>query len=108
MITITEQSLIPARFHPRVDAGFMVKLLTNGRAVLAKAADLSMAGVRVLGDFVAAEERVTVALPLPGDREIVTGATVRRRTGDELAVEFDQLDWEDMFALARFLNPRLP
>ncbi len=108
MITVTAQSLLPTRYHPRVDAGFMVKLYTNGRAVLAKASDLSMAGMRVLGDFLSAEERVTVALPLPGDREVVCGATVRRRSDAEIAVEFDQLDWDDMFALARFLNPRLP
>jgi len=108
MITVTSQPMQPTRFHPRVDAGIMVKLFTNGRAVLAKAVDLSMAGVLVLGDFTRAEERVTVAVPLPGDREVVTGATVKRRSDADIALEFDQLDWDDMFALARFLNPRLP
>ena len=43
-----------------------------------------------------------------GDREIVTSATVRRRNDETVALEFDQLDWDDMFALARFLHPRLP
>lgn len=107
MITVTAQSVLPTRFHPRVEAGFMVKLFTNGRAVIAKAQDLSMAGLKLIGDFAAAEERMTLSIPLPGDREVVTKVTVRRRTCDELALEFDQLDWDDMFALARFLHPRL-
>jgi hypothetical protein len=108
MITVTAQSLLPTRFHPRVDAGFMVKLFTRGRAVIAKASDLSMAGLCLLGDFAGSEDRVTLSIPLPDDREVVTKATVKRRSSDELALEFDQLDWEDMFALARFLHPRLP
>jgi hypothetical protein len=108
MITITAPSMQPTRFHPRVDAGFMVKLFTRGRALVAKASDLSMAGLKLAGDFAAAEERVTLAIPLPEGREVVTEATVRRRSADELALEFDQLDWDDLFALARFLHPRLP
>ncbi|MFZ5441471.1 MAG: PilZ domain-containing protein [Myxococcota bacterium] len=108
MISVTAQSLLPTRFHPRVEAGFMVKLFTGGRAVLAKATDLSMAGLKLVGDFASADERLTLCIPLPGDREVVTQATVRRRGEEELALEFDQLDWDDMFALARFLHPRLP
>ena len=108
MITITAQQLLPTRAHPRVEAGFMVKLFTDGRAMLAKASDLSMAGLNLIGDFPRAEERVTLAIPIPGDREVVTQATVRRRTPEELGLEFDQLDWDDLFALARFLHPRLP
>ena len=107
MITITSDNLVPARYHPRVDANIMVKLKLNGRQVLAKARDLSMAGLCVLGEFIGVGERVQVAIPLPDDREIVTGASVKRRDGEQIAVEFDQLDWEDMFALARFLHPRL-
>ena len=108
MITVTAQSPMPTRFHPRVDAGFMVKLATGGRSLLAKATDLSMAGLRLVGDFAATDDRMTLCIPLPGDREIVTQATVRRRNEEGLSVEFDQLDWDDMFALARFLHPRLP
>lgn len=108
MLTVTAQSPMPTRFHPRVDAGFMVKLFTQGRAVLAKATDLSMAGLKLVGDFSSSEERLTLSIPLPGDREVVTTATVRRCNDEELALEFDQLDWDDMFALARFLHPRLP
>ena len=107
MMTITADNLVPARYHPRVDANFMVKLKLNGRSVLAKARDLSMAGLCVLGEFIGVGERIQVAIPLPDDREIVTGASVKRRDGDQIAVEFDQLDWDDMFALARFLSPRL-
>jgi hypothetical protein len=108
MNTITAHSMVPTRFHPRVEAGFMVKLFTRGRAVVAKASDLSMAGLKLVGDFSAAEDRVTVSIPLPDDREVVTKATVRRRSDEELGLEFDPLDWDDLFALARYLHPRLP
>jgi PilZ domain len=98
---------LPARFHPGVIANFMVKVHNQGRTVLAKAHDLSMAGVSVLGDFSQVDTRITVAIPLPNDREIVCLATVRRCSEGELGLEFDQLDWDDMFALARYLHPRL-
>lgn len=103
-----DMSASSSRFHPRVGAGFMVKVFTRGRAVLAKASDLSMAGLKLVGDFGRAEERLTVCIPLPGDREVLTSATIRRRTEESAALEFDELDWDDMFALARFLHPRLP
>ena len=67
MLTVTAQSLMPTRFHPRVDAGFMVKLFTGGRSVVAKATDLSMAGLKLIGPTDASmlstlEPVVTVAL----------------------------------------------
>ncbi|MBI3183619.1 MAG: PilZ domain-containing protein [Myxococcales bacterium] len=96
------------RFHPRVEASLMVKLLLNGKAILATVRDLSMAGLCLTGVPELGRERVTVSIPLPRDREVVTGCTVRRRMGDVMALEFDQLDWEDLFALARFVHPRLP
>lgn len=96
------------RFHPRVEAGFMVKLLIDGKAVLAKARDLSMAGLFVMSHPPGRKDKVTVALPLPGDREVVTSCWIRRVHEDGVALEFESLDWEDMFALARFLHPRLP
>jgi hypothetical protein len=108
MQTITSESMLPSRFHPRVDANFMVKVHSEGRVVLAKANDLSMAGVKLMGDFTRAGTKITVAIPLPNDREIVCQAMVRRCNDEETALEFDQLDWDDMFALARFLHPRLP
>ncbi len=108
MITITAQAPTPTRFHPRVEANFMVKLFTNGRSVLAKAEDLSMAGLKLIGDFASADSHVTVSIPVPGQREVVTKATMRRRGADDAALEFDELDWDDMFVLAKFLHPRLP
>lgn len=108
MITITPQAVSPTRFHPRVSANFMVKLFTNGRSVLAKAEDLSMAGLKLIGDFGSAENHVTVSIPVPGQREVVTKATVCRRGNDDAALEFDELDWDDMFVIAKFLHPRLP
>jgi hypothetical protein len=95
------------RYHPRVEATFMVKLLVNGRNLVAKARDLSMAGLCLLG-VPAITDELTVSLPLPGDREITAKARVKRRTPGQIGLEFDQLDWDDMFALARYLNPRLP
>ena len=108
MISVTQQDPAAARFHPRVEANFMIKLKLIGKQVLAKARDVSMAGASILGEFLGVSERVQVVIPLPDDREIVTAASVRRKTGEMIAVEFDQLDWDDMFALARFLHPRLP
>ena len=109
MTPMLRQHQVPAeRFHPRVEANFMVKLLIGGRAVLAKARDLSMAGLCLVRDPGLASERITIAIPLPRDREVVTGCRVHRRLTGEIGLEFDQLDWEDMFALARFLHPRLP
>jgi PilZ domain len=101
------QTALPARFHPRVDAGFLVKLSTNGRSIVAKAADLSMAGLKLLGEFGSIGDRLAISVPLPGDREVRTVGTIRRTTEEGVAVEFDQLDWDDMFALARFVHPRL-
>lgn len=96
------------RFHPRVDAGFMVKLRVNGRALLCKTRDLSMAGVFVEGELAGLGEKVTIEIPLPGDKEIVTSCFVRRFTEEGVALEFEHIDWDDMFALARYLHPRLP
>lgn len=94
------------RYHPRVEATFMVRLKVNGRNLVAKAKDLSMAGLCLLG-VPAITDELTVALPLPGDREIVTQARVKRRAAGAIGLEFAELDWDDMFALARYLNPRL-
>ncbi len=104
----TETHLSRERFHPRVDAGFMVKLLAGGRPLIAKAENLSMNGLYVQCSALANVGRCTVVLPLPNDREVVCGCIVRRLDGDGIALEFDGLDWDDMFALARFLHPRLP
>ena len=106
MLELSGQPVVQ-RYHPRVEATFMVKLLVNGRNLVAKAKDLSMAGLCLLG-VPAITDTLTISLPLPGDREITTKATVKRRSPGMIGLEFDQLDWDDMFALARYLNPRLP
>jgi hypothetical protein len=49
-----------------------------------------------------------LSIPFPDDREVVVQCTVTRRELEGLAVEFLELDWDDLFALARFLHPRLP
>ena len=102
------EALVIERFHPRVEANFMVKLLVDGKAILAKAKDLSMAGLLLLGDPQLPRDWVTISIPLPGDREVVAPCHVRRKGSEGVAVEFEKLDWDDLFALARFLHPRLP
>ena len=96
------------RYHPRVLAGLTVKMKTATGTTVATAQDLSMAGLCLDGEVGQLAERVLLALRLPEDRVIVTGAEVKRRTAGKTAIEFDQLDWDDMFALARYLHPRLP
>ena len=108
MLTITAQTPMPTRFHPRVDVGFMVKLMIGGKSLVVKAEDVSMAGCRLVGDFPDLHGRVTICLPLPEGEQIVTEATVRHRTAEGLGLEFDDLDWDEMFVMARFLHPRLP
>ncbi|HXN40896.1 MAG TPA: PilZ domain-containing protein [Myxococcaceae bacterium] len=107
MNTAPRTADLPQRFHPRVDANFMVKLIVDGRAILAKARDLSMAGLYLIGEFGCVDHTLTLCIPLPRDREIVTRCRIKRWHPDGLAVEFEQLDWDDLFALARYLHPRL-
>ena len=99
---------VATRFHPRVEAGFMVKLFLNGKEQMVRADNLSMAGLKLLGEFSLQTTQLKISIPLPGDREIKTQAQVRRHHIDSIAVEFDDLDWDDMLAMSRFLHPRLP
>ena len=96
------------RFHPRVEANLMVKVLLPGRAVVAKARDLSMAGLFLHAQPADTLQELTLAIPLPGDRELVTTCAIRRRDTNGVALEFGTLDWDDFLALARYLHPRLP
>jgi len=98
---------LPDRFHPRVETDLTVKVLVNGRAYAARAKDLSMAGLFLECEAPAHQTRFTVAIPLP-DREVLTRCVVRRWEENGVGLEFEDLDWEDLFALARFLHPRLP
>ncbi len=95
------------RFHPRAGANFVVSLLTGGKAVATRAIDVSMAGLQLLGRFQPFPGAVTLSLQLPEGKEIVTRATVKRQTEQAVALEFEQLDWDDMLALARFVHPRI-
>ncbi len=99
---------VSTRYHPRVGAHLMVKLKLNGRAVSARSTDLSMAGLCLQGEFPELADLVTLAIPLPDDKQLVTEAKVKWREAGRVALEFAELDWEDMFALARFLHPLLP
>ncbi len=105
---LTPQELQPTRYHPRVDAGLVVRLAFDGSSSPMMATDLSMAGIKVSGVVAQLPERVRVSIPIPGEGEVETMATVRRKTRDSAALEFDQLDWDDMIALARFIHPRMP
>lgn len=96
------------RYHPRVEANLMVKVLLPGRTVDAKARDLSMAGLFLHAHPAEAQRELTLAIPLPGDKEIVTKCSILRREMNGVALEFGTLDWDDFLALARFLHPRLP
>jgi hypothetical protein len=96
------------RYHPRVEANLMVKVLLPGRSVEAKARDLSMAGLFLHAHPADGLRELTLAIPLPGDKEIVAKCSVLRREMNGVALEFGTLDWDDFIALARFLHPRLP
>ena len=98
------------RQHPRVDAGFVVKLLAGPRAYVARALDLSMAGLSLHDPcgLATAESLNAVALKLPGvEREVVMPVRIARRQGEEVALAFTHIEWDDMFDLARFLAPKL-
>ncbi len=98
------------RQHPRVPAGFLVKLHTGGKQIVRKARDLSLTGLLVEGECAELEDRIVVELPLPNEQRVVvvTARVVRDAPSAQSALHFLDLDWDDMFALARFLAPRLP
>lgn len=107
MNTTTAETLA-TRYHPRVTADFPVKLKAGARTILAQARDLSMEGLSVVGQLVGIESRVTISFELPNVGLVTTLARVKRVSAHETALELDQLDWDDMMTLARFLHPRLP
>jgi hypothetical protein len=107
-MTTTQDPRAVERFHPRVEANLMVKVLLPGRAVAAKARDLSMAGLFLHAQPAETLRELTLAIPLPGDHELIATCAIRRREMNGVALEFGTLDWDDFLALARFLHPRLP
>jgi hypothetical protein len=98
----------PDRYHPRVEANFMVKVQLNGRTAIVKARDLSMAGLFLHGHPPDAVRRLTLTIPLPGEQEVVTTCSIVRREAHGVALAFDSLDWDDFITMARYLHPRLP
>lgn len=107
MESVTEK-LMTERFHPRVETQILIKVMANGRTYLAQAADLSMAGCRIMDAPVIKGDRLQIIIPLPDQPDLITGCEIRRRDEDSIAVEFDTLDWDDLLGLARYLHPRLP
>lgn len=99
----------PARQHPRVDVDLVARLQLGNRAVLARVADLSLAGLAVHDPAGELHQGFIdrVALRLPGEGEIVLRVRLVRRQGERVALTFSELDWDDLFILARYLSPRL-
>jgi len=97
------------REHPRVPAGFVVKLEVGARQVLtARARDLSMAGLFLDGPVSQLPNEIGVRIPLPGqNRDVVTRCQVERREAGGVALSFSQITWEDLLLMARYLSPRL-
>jgi hypothetical protein len=96
------------RRHPRVPASFLVKTHAGGRVVLHKARNLSMTGLLLEGDT-GEDHAVLLEIPLPDQhRSVVTTGRVTRREGTRTALHFEDLDWDDICALARYVAPRLP
>jgi hypothetical protein len=96
------------RVHPRVSANFMMKAVHRGRILLVKAQNLSMDGVFVCSDLGQVGDQVPVSLPLPEAEELIISAQITRKTENGVALKFEQLDWDDLCRLARYMHPRLP
>ncbi|MGO9832174.1 MAG: PilZ domain-containing protein [Myxococcaceae bacterium] len=99
---------VPQRTHPRVPAGFAVEVRTPEGAWVAQARDLSMAGLLLVGFAAQPGEVLELFISLPSDHVRAFRGRVTRAHAEGVAVEFERLDWDDLFALARFLHPRLP
>jgi hypothetical protein len=85
----------------------MVQLRSDGKAILARAIDLSMAGLALL-DPGGIEKVEQVAIPLPGEsKPMVLPAKLIRRADNQIGIEFTHLEWDDVLTLARYLSPRL-
>ena len=105
------QTVPMRRRHPRVPAGFLVKLKVGERTLVQKARDLSMTGMLVDCDTTSIGDKVQVELDLPNEERPVSiaGLVLRAsRPYGTRAIHFMDFGWDDMFALARFLAPRLP
>ena len=99
---------VPQRSHPRVPAGFAVEVRTKAGTTVGQARNLSMAGLLLVGFAGEVGDVLDLAVSFPGDYVRAFRGRVSRVLTDGVAVEFERLDWDDLFALARFLHPRLP
>lgn len=99
----------PVRQHPRVEADFVVRLEGPTQSVLTRAVDLSLAGMAIHDPAGELRRAIfdRVAIAIPGEPELTVRVRVARREGDRVAVVFEELDWDDLFLLARYLSPRL-
>jgi hypothetical protein len=108
MTPSTTPTRLHGRYHPRVDADWMVQVHLGERSVPVKARDLSMAGLFLQGHPADSLRRLTLTLPLPEIGNITTTCTIVRREAQGVALGFDALDWDHLLMLARYLHPRLP
>jgi hypothetical protein len=108
MTLIPQPHRPPERYHPRVEANWMVQVHVGERRVLVKARDLSMAGLFLHGHPPDSVKGLVLTLPLPGLGDITTNCIIIRREAQGVALEFDGMDWDHFLLLARFLHPRLP
>ena len=95
------------RAHPRVVAGFIVRIRNGHEIIVAMARDVSMVGLSIDAPLPEGK-KFPLALSLPGEvRPIVAVGQVERSDDSGTALTFVDLAWNNLFALARFLSPRL-
>jgi hypothetical protein len=96
-----------SRAHPRVDAGFVVRLIRGSEIIVALAENVSMVGLAIDAPLEEGDE-IPLAISLPGERlSIHTMGRVERSGPSGSALTFVDLSWDGLFALARYLSPRL-
>ena len=96
-----------SRAHPRVDAGFVVRLIRGAETIMALAADVSMVGLSIDAPLEQGAD-YPLAISLPGEKlTIYTLGRVERSNARGSALTFVDLSWDSLFALARYLSPRL-
>jgi hypothetical protein len=95
------------RAHPRVAANFVVRLLRGPEIIVAIARDVSMVGLSIDAPLDEGEN-LPLTLSLPGERRPIRAlGRVERSTDAGTALTFVDLTWDNLFALARYLSPRL-
>ena len=97
--------------HPRIRPALPVRALLDGQLVLTKAADLSLTGCFLEGLPKPRSDSLALELPI-GERWIRLRARIVRvqkgaEVGCDLAVTFQDLPWDDICAIARFLANKM-